>query len=103
MAKNAYAKKMTADFEALKYAIRKETMQQVLDYVTIALGRLGVGEKRMTDFERVLTEVMMDYSNAFLADLKDDKEMWYAKQKLDDELKRYCGSRFEPFEVRYYT
>ena len=60
MAKNAYAKRLDAARAAREYAIRRYTRQQMLDFVTIALGRMGYGEKRLKDFEQMLSAVAED-------------------------------------------
>ena len=102
MAKNTYAKRLDAARAAREYAIRRYTRQQMLDFVTIALGRMGYGEKRLKDFEQKLSEVYIEFAKAFTDDLKDDKECVYTKECLDRELQQYCGSSFEPYEKRYF-
>jgi len=83
-------------------AIRRYTRQQMLDFVTIALGRMGWGQKRLHDFDKVLSEVYVQYSHDMTEDLKDDEEAIYTKACIDRELKRYCGEYFEPYEKRYF-
>ena len=101
MAKNAYAKRLDAARAAREYAMRRYTRQQMLDFVTIALGRMGYGEKRLKDFEQMLSAVYIEFAKAFTDDLKDDKECVYTKECLDRELQQYCGSSFEPFYSRH--
>jgi hypothetical protein len=36
-----------------------------------------------------------------LDDSKDDADIWYSKGKLDEEIKRYVGSMFVPYDERY--
>lgn len=48
-----------------------------------------------------LTAACEDYGKLMLDDAKDDKEMWYSKDKLDEELKRYVGNLFVPYDERY--
>ena len=102
MAKNAYAKRLDAARAAREYAIRRYTRQQMLDFVTIALGRMGYGEKRLKDFEQTLSAVYIEFAEAFTDDLKDDKECVYTKECLDRELQQYCGASFVPYEKRYF-
>ena len=102
MPKNSYAKRLEEARAVREYAIRRYTRQQMLDFVTIALGRMGYGEKRLKDFEQTLSAVYMEFAEAFSDDLKDDKECVYTKKCLDRELQRYCGSSFEPYEKRYF-
>lgn len=49
MPKNSYAKRLDAARAAREYAIRRYTRQQMLDFVTIALGRMGYGERKDGD------------------------------------------------------
>ena len=65
MAKNAYAKRLDAARAAREYAIRRYTRQQMLDFVTIALGRMGYGEKRLKDFEKMLSAVYIEFAESF--------------------------------------
>lgn len=102
MPKNSYAKRLDAARAVREYAIRRYTRQQMLDFVTIALGRMGYGEKRLKDFEQTLSAVYIEFAKAFTDDLKDDKECVYTKECLDRELQQYCGSSFEPYEKRYF-
>ena len=100
--KNSYTDELIRKQKLHDYAVRKQTRQQMLDFTTIALGRLGYGEKRLTEFETTLSKVYVEYCDAFLLDMQDDKDMEYTKACLDRELQQYCGSKFEPFEARYY-
>lgn len=81
--------------------IRSHSRQLTLDWVVIALGRMGWGEKRLGEFNTVVTEVMNEYADLFVGDYMDDKDMWYSKKKLDDELELYCGKYYAPYEERY--
>lgn len=101
--KNAYLAKLEADRFIKEYLIRRYTRQQMLDFATVALGRLGWGEKRLTEFEATLSEVYTEYAELMVADNRDDKELVYSKECLDRELRIYCGSKFVPYDVRYGT
>lgn len=81
--------------------VRHHTQVYTLDMVTAALGRMGFGEKRLRDFDKMLTEVSKDYAKLILEDVKEDKEIVYAKACLDRELQQYTGSMFRPYEERY--
>ena len=72
-----------------------------MDMVTIALGRMGWGEKRFDKFDALLAEVMKEYGDEMLSDYEQDRDLWYAKSKLDRELSGYVGARFVPFDERY--
>lgn len=72
-----------------------------MDMVSAALGRMGWGEKSFEKFDKILSEVCTEYSELILADAKDDKDIWYAKSKLDGELKQYMKKLFVPYDERY--
>jgi hypothetical protein len=48
-----------------------------------------------------LTAVCEDYGKLILDDSKDDADIWYSKDKLDEEIRRYVGSLFVPYDERY--
>ena len=102
MPKNSYAKRLEEARAVREYAIRRYTRQQMLDFVTIALGRMGYGEKRLKDFEQTLSAVYIEFAEAFTDDLEDDKECVHTKECLDRELQQYCGANFMPYEKRYF-
>lgn len=64
MPKNSYAKRLEEARAVREYAIRRYTRQQMLDFVTIALGRMGYGEKRLKDFEQTLSAVYIEFAEA---------------------------------------
>lgn len=81
--------------------VRHHSRVFMMDIVTIALGRLGWGEKRFEKFDKMLTEVSEEYAKLILQDTGDDKDLVYTKACLDRELKRYVGERFVPYDERY--
>lgn len=80
---------------------RRLARTYMLDMVTIALGRMGFREARFRKFDEALTAACEDYGKLIVADSKDDADIWYSKDKLDEELKRYVGSLFVPYDERY--
>ena len=72
-----------------------------MDLVTLALGRMGWGEKRFAQLDAMLMEVVNDHCKAILEDAKTDKDCWHSKDQLDRELAQYTGKRFVPYEQRY--
>lgn len=81
--------------------VRKHTQRYMLDLVTCALGRMGFGEKRLAEFDRVLSDVAQEYAELILTDAADDPDLDYSKACIDRELQRYTGSRFVPYDERY--
>ena len=93
--------RLQAQQERRDAEVRHHTHVFVLDMVTVALGRMGWGEKRLHEFDKMMTQVSTDYADLITEDAKDDQEMVYAKSVLDRELQRYVGSMFVPYEERY--
>ena len=81
--------------------VRHHSRVFILDLVTIALGRMGWGEKRFEKFDKMLSEVSAEYAKLILQDSGDDEDLVYTKACLDRELQRYVGSRFVPYDQRY--
>lgn len=80
---------------------RRLARTYMLDMVTIALGRMGFREARFKKFDEALAAACEDYGKLILDDSKDDVDIWYSKDKLDEEIKRYVGSMFVPYDERY--
>lgn len=99
--KNAYAATVNRMLAVREEKIRHHCRQFMLDLVTITLGRMGWGEKRLGDFEKMLSAVADEYGELILNDAKDDADLDYSKSKLDEELKLYCGEKFCRYEERY--
>lgn len=73
----------------------------MLDFATIALGRMGKREAFFREFDKILTQVTDEFGRGVLEDAEGDPELWYSKSLLDRELKQYTGSLFAPYEKRY--
>lgn len=91
------ARERNADIELNRRLARTYMM----DMVTIALGRMGFRESRFRKFDAALSAACEDYGKLILDDVKDDKDLWYSKSKLDEELKSYVGGMFVPYDERY--
>ena len=81
--------------------VRRHSQTYMLDMVTLALGRMGFGEKRLREFDQKLTEASKEFAELILSDVKDDPSIEYTKAVLDRELKQYVGSMFVPYDERY--
>lgn len=101
MPKHNYAAVIRARMAQRENEVRQHTRVYTLDMVTAALGRMGWGEKRLAEFDKVLYEVSKDYAELILDDVQDDKEIAYSKAVLDRELAQYTGSLFVPYDERY--
>ena len=99
--RNKLAAVLQADRARRDELVRHQSRVFMLDLVTLALGRLGWGEKRFAQFDRMLTEVSDEYAKLIIEDSGDDEELVYAKACLGRELQRYVGKRFVPYDERY--
>lgn len=89
--------------QALRYA-RAARMLEVgfcTDIAVIALGRLGWGEKRLTEFEAAFSAAYEEYDDLREEDGSTDREQAYYKACLDREIRRYVGPKFVPFDERH--
>jgi hypothetical protein len=101
MPKNRHALVLQQNRERRDAEVRRHSHTYLLDMVTLALGRMGWGEKRLREFDAKLTEVSQEFAELILDDVKDDKEIAYTKAVLDRELQRYTGTMFVPYDERY--
>lgn len=99
--RNSFVDRLARERQADISLARKHSRTYMLDMVTLALGRMGFREARFKKFDEILSQVCDDYGKLIIEDAKVDKDIWYGKGKMDEELKRYVGSLFTPFEDRY--
>lgn len=99
--KNSLAKLMQQQtHEKIAKAIELAGIRQ-LDFVTIALGRMGWKEPDFRKLDEVLTQVSLDYNELLVDDYYHDQEYVYSHTKIDQELAMYTGKFFKPFVERY--
>lgn len=99
--KNSFIDRLARERQADIAVNRRLARTYMLDMVTVALGRMGFREARFRKFDEALTAACDDYGKLILDDSKTDKDIWYSKDKLDEELKRYVGGMFVPYDERY--
>lgn len=99
--RNRFAVQLQQERARRDSLVRHHAKVFMLDMVTIALGRMGWGEKRFEKFDKILSEVAEQYSNLIISDAGDDQDIVYSKACLDREIQRYVGSRFVPYDERY--
>jgi hypothetical protein len=100
--RNSFLDRIAREQEVEINLARRQTRVYMLDMVTVALGRMGFREARFKKFDEALTAACEDYGKMILDDVKNDKDLWYSKDKLDAELKRYVGDLFVPYDDRYW-
>lgn len=97
---------MLAKLEA-KYAMQYQSrfnamMQMFQDAAMIAAHEVcGLGPRNSAEFAGKFRDTINEMSIITLEDAKEDKEFWYAKEKIDAALRGICGENFQPWEERY--
>lgn len=89
-----------ADFDAFKRDIIHFTRCYTLDDVNIAQGRMGFTEEQFEAFRKTYSEVANENAYELLDDAKEDKQLWYSKDRKERELKEYLGKLYVPPEER---
>ena len=85
-----------------KSRIMESERQTVMDFVSIALGRMGFRAAKFQKFRETLAEVYMDYAELIAEVKQDDPQLWEVFGKIDRELLQYTGKDlFEPWEKRH--
>ena len=96
-----YAAKLALKAEAHDMRQREFARQFEADLWTLTLGRLGWREKRFGDLVKHLDAVHSEYCAGVLVDAEGGPDIWYTKELLDREIKRYVGKLYVPYDVRY--
>lgn len=100
--KNAFLTKMEEKKEQELSFMRRFTLQQCKDMMLIAANEaFGFGPDRAKVLGDMFDKVFLEYAGMAITDSKDDKELWYTKEKVDVKLKEVCGEHFCPWEERY--
>ena len=81
--------------------IRHHSRIFAFDLATMALGRMGFGEKRLMRYNDTLESVVKDYLPKWMEDSKCDEEMIYSRELFERELKQHCRRAYVPEEERY--
>lgn len=84
------------------YDARMFTLQQCKDVMLIAAHtEFGFGTDRIKRLSDAFDAAMMEYARLVIEDAESDKQIWYSKAKIDEQLQKICGEYFEPWEERY--
>lgn len=78
-------------------------LQMGLDAATIAANKvLQMGKGRAAEFGEEYMKAMREIAELTIKDSKDDKDLVYSREKLDQKIKAIVGDEnFEPYEERY--
>lgn len=99
-------RQMNAKNEA-KYALEFHRKMDILlqmccDSALIAANDVfGAGPVRAKRFQDVFQRTVNEIAKMTVDGAKDDEEIVYVKDKLDQRLKQICGDEFRPWEERY--
>ena len=80
-----------------------------IDMAIIALGRMQeehwveFDHEFFMEFMKTIEGASADYCDLFDVDIleNNDKDLWWSGAKMDQELQRYVGDWYPPFEKRY--
>ena len=107
------AQAKTAEKQARDDAIRAEAwtlfmvyrdnlLQQCMDAAFMAAADVfHMGTGRCVEFGNTALQYLQEIAQLVNVDFEDDKDLVYAREKIDRRLKQICGENFEPWEVRY--
>ena len=99
---NAQLAALRAEYEA-KYKEERHCARVFqMDMVTIALGRMGWGEKRLGQLDDMLMEVARDMDASVKEEMQYDPDLWITQDRIEQEIKRYAGKRYVPAKERYF-
>ena len=99
---NSFIMRMQAAQAIEMEKTRLFTIQQCKDMMLLAANaEFGFGPERLKRLSDAYDATFMEYATVTLDDAKSDKQLWYTKGKVDQELKRICGEHFVPWEERY--
>lgn len=77
-------------------------VQQVMDAAFIGAAEVfHMGPGRCEAFGNATMEALHEIAALVNGDYADDRELVYAKEKVDQRLRTICGDKFDPWEVRY--
>lgn len=110
---NAFLLKMQRENEEKLLALRLEYEAKFreerhcarvfqMDMVTIALGRMGWGEKRLGKLDEALLQVAKDMDASAREEMEYDPELWVTCANHEEELKRYTGSLYKEPKEWYF-
>lgn len=103
MKRNSMLDKIEARYNAKFHLKMDMLMQMGQDAAMIAAHEvLQMGAGRAKAFCESYVKAMNEMARMVVEDSKDDQEFWYAKHKIDEELRAIVGDEnFVPREERY--
>ena len=106
MKKNGYLQRMERKNEG-KYRQaflgKMDMLQQMcVDAAFLAAADVfEMGPGRCGKFGTAMMDYLHEMARLMVEDARDDPGMEYARETVDRRLRKICGEKFEPWEVRY--
>lgn len=100
---NAYLSRLEAVYAAKYEAMRHMTLQMSYDAACIAAHEaLQMGPGRAEKFKEVYQAAINEIAGMVVEDGRFDKEIAYAKEKIDQRIRPIVGEKnFVPWDERY--
>ena len=106
MKKSGYLQRLESKNE-LKHDLRFRQKMDMLQQMCVDAAFLAaadvfqMGPGRCERFGQAMMEYIHEIAQSMVQDAKDDPGMEYARETVDRRLRKICGEKFEPWEVRY--
>lgn len=106
MKKSGYLQRLERKNE-LKHDLRFRQKMDMLQQKCVDAAFLAaadvfqMGPGRCERFGQAMMEYIHEIAQSMVQDAKDDPGMEYARETVDRRLRKICGEKFEPWEVRY--
>jgi hypothetical protein len=77
-------------------------LQQSADaFFMAAADVFHMGPGRCEQFGQLAVEYLHEIASLVNEDYESDKDLVFAKEKIDRRMRQICGDKFQPWEVRY--
>ena len=106
MKKSGYLQRLERKNE-LKHDLRFRQKMDMLQQMCVDAAFLAaadvfqMGPGRCERVGQAMMEYIHEIAQSMVQDAKDDPGMEYARETVDRRLRKICGEKFEPWEVRY--
>lgn len=103
---NAMLNRIERKYQAIyaaEFKAKIEILQQMcVDSAFMAASDVfQMGPGRCQAFGQAMCSYLDDMASLMLSDAKDDPDMAYTCEKVDQRLKKICGDKFQPWDIRY--
>lgn len=100
--KQVHKQAVSAEGYAIFQNLSGILQQEIIDAAFMAANDLfHMGPGRCEEFGRLIIQYRDEIVKIINSDYEDDKELAFAKGKIDQRLQQICGDKFDHWEVRY--